>query len=90
MTMRRMFGKDRGSVMMEYIILNFWLVLALVVGGYFFIDPADDGGQRTSRLDPETGAFLSDAGKTARFGRLGSNFLARYGLMLRIVSMPYP
>ena len=77
--------------MMEYIILNFWLVLVLVVGGYFFVDPRGlDENESSWRIDPASGAFRADAEKRKRFGGIGDGFLARYGLMLKIVSMPYP
>ena len=84
--------KERGSVMMEYVILNFLFVVVIAVAGHFFLSP-DGGrnGQPTYRLDVETGALEEVRGKpTVRYGFLGKAFLDRYDLMVKVVSMPYP
>ena len=82
---------DRGSMMMEYVVLNFLFVVAVAIAGYFFVSP-DGGtpGQATYRIDPDTGAVVTVTETTRRYGILGDAFLRRYDLMVKIVSMPYP
>ena len=81
----------RGSVMMEYVVLNFLFIVAIVLAGYFFVSP-DGGtpGQATWRIDPETGEIETRTETTERYGILGNAFMQRYDLMVKIVSMPYP
>ena len=83
---------ERGSVMMEYVILNFLFAVAVAVAGYFFTAPnGGTTGQATYRIDIETGALETVPGrKSERYGILGKAFLDRYRLMVDIVSMPYP
>lgn len=90
MFLRKM-RSERGSVMMEYVILNFFFVVAIAVAGYFFVSP-DGGtaGQNTYRVDPSHGGLRSDSRRTERYGILGNAFKQHYDLMLLIVSMPYP
>jgi len=82
---------SRGSMMMEYVILNFLFIVAIALFGHFFISP-DGGtpGQATYRIDPETGAIETRTETTERYGFLGNAFMQRYDLMVKIVSMPYP
>ena len=82
---------SRGSVMMEYVVLNFLFIVAIALAGYFFVSP-DGGtpGQATYRIGPWTGAIETTGRTTERYGFLGNAFMQRYDLMVKIVSMPYP
>ena len=90
-----MFLKDmrgcRGSVMMEYVVLNFLFIVAIALAGYFFVSP-DGGtpGQATYRINLVTGEIETRTETTERYGILGNAFMQRYDLMVKIVSMPYP
>ena len=81
----------RGSVMMEYVVLNFLFIVAIALAGYFFVSP-DGGtpGQATYRINLVTGAIETTGRTTERYGFLGNAFMQRYDLMVKIVSMPYP
>ena len=82
---------QRGSIMMEYIVLNFLFAVAIALSGYFFVAP--DGraeGGATYSIDPKTGTIVREVQNTRKFGILGSVFLERYAMMRDIVSMPYP
>ena len=80
---------SRGSVMMEYIILNLGFMVFLAVGGYFFVNP-DSSGETVYEIAPRTLEWKAKQETSKQFGFLGEAFLVRYRLMLDIVSMPYP
>lgn len=81
---------ERGSVMMEYIVLNlcFFVVLALAAHFCFpdFTDKAvyqlDNSGNVQFEEDKNT--------RSGAYGRLGTAFVQHYNMMLNLVSMPYP
>jgi len=82
---------ERGSVMMEYVVLNFLFMVAIAIAGNFFVDPFGGGaaGIGVYQLNSQTGQFTR-TGTAPQYGILGNAFNVRYDLMLRIVSMPYP
>ena len=80
---------SRGSVMMEYIILNFGFFVILAVGGYFFVNP-DAIGETAYEIDPQTLEWREKTDRIPRYGFLGNAFLQSYRFMLDVVSMPYP
>ena len=72
---RRSMKSEKGSVMMEYLILNLvFITLSAAVGGIFFGE-----------------AFFTpgSAGK-GNYGVIGNSFIKHYDMVLHLVSMPYP
>ena len=76
---------------MEYLVLNFWILVMIVFSGHFFFDPSGGvPGEDTYRLDPVTGEISIGAETTRQYGLLGNVFLEHYRQMLKVISMPFP
>ena len=90
MRIRCLWKSCAGSVMLEYILLNFWLMAVLVLAGVFFVNPNDMGGKPTYRVDILTGKITETEVTTKRFGLLGDGFLQHFSRVMKVISMPYP
>jgi hypothetical protein len=95
-TNKKLIKSEKGSVMMEYIILSFGLFLVLALSAHFLFP--DFSNRDIYRYDPTTGE-ITQAGNTGdadkggaygEYGLLGSAFIRHYNMVLDIVSMPYP
>lgn len=90
-TLNRVVRETGGSILMEYLVLNFWILVMIVFSGHFFFDPSGGvPGEDTYRLDPVTGEISIGAETTRQYGLLGNVFLEHYRQMLKVISMPFP
>ena len=93
---RKLIKSEKGSVMMEYLILNFGFFIVLALAAHFVFP--DFSNKDIYRHNPQTGEFhqagnTGDAdkgGEYGQYGLLGSAFIRHYNMMLDIISMPYP
>ena len=96
MASKRIKKSERGSVMMEYLILNLGFFVVLALSAHFLLPDFSD--RTIYDYTPETGAFVekgnaADSGRGGAYGKyglLGSAFIKHYNMVLDIVSMPYP
>ena len=93
---RKLIKSEKGSVMMEYIILSFGFFVVLAMSAHFLFP--DFQNRDIYEYNPVTGQFTQDGntgdsdkgGAYGQYGRLGSAFIRHYNMVLDIVSMPYP
>ena len=72
---RRLMKSEKGSVMMEYLILNLiFITVCAAAGGILFGDAF----------------FFPKKANNGNYGSLGNAFIKHYNVVLNIVSMPYP
>ena len=93
---RRFIKSEKGSVMMEYIILNFGFFVILALAAHFVFP--DFSNKAIYGYNAETGEITQNGntgdadkgGDYGEYGLLGSAFIRHYNMVLDIVSMPYP
>ena len=93
---RKLVNSEKGSVMLEYLILNFGFLVVLALSAYFLLP--DFQNKEVYKHDPAGGEFTlvgntNDAdqgGAYGHYGLLGSAFIRHYNMVLNIISMPYP
>ena len=96
LTNKKLIKSEKGSVMMEYLILNLGFFLVLALAAHFVLPGFEN--QNIYKYDPVTGQISQDGntgdankgGTYGRYGLLGSAFIRHYNMVLDIVSMPYP
>lgn len=72
---RRLMKSEKGSVMMEYLILNLiFITVCAAAGGILFGDAF----------------FFPGNARNGNYGIIGNSFIRHYNMVLNIVSMPYP
>ena len=72
---KKLIKSEKGSVMMEYLVLNLIFILTYVtIGGAFFGDVF----------------FAPGSAILGNYGILGNSFIRHYNMMLDLISMPYP
>jgi uncharacterized protein (UPF0333 family) len=87
---------EKGSVMMEYLVLNLGFFVVLVLSAHFLFP--DFSNKEIYTYDPVTGNFTqagntkdsNKGGSYGQYGLLGAAFVKHYNMMLDLVSMPYP
>ena len=87
---------EKGSVMMEYLILNLGFFVVLALAAHFTFP--DFSNKNIYNYNAATGEFTQDGntgdankgGGYGQYGLLGSAFIRHYNMVLDIVSMPYP
>ena len=93
---RKLRKSEKGSVMMEYLVLNLGFFVVLVLSAHFLFP--DFSNKDIYRYDPATGNFTQEGntgdankgGAYGQYGLLGAAFVKHYNMMLDLVSMPYP
>ena len=88
---RKLIKSEKGSVMMEYLILNLGFFVVLALAAHFCMP--DFETRRTYKLDSSGDiVFERDERKlvAGRYGHLGEAFLQHYNMVLEVISMPYP
>ena len=88
---RKLIKSEKGSVMMEYLILNLGFFVVLALAAHFCMP--DFETRRTYKLDSSGDiSFEQDERKpvAGRYGHLGEAFLQHYNMVLEVISMPYP
>ncbi len=83
-------ASEGGSVMMEYLILNFGVILTIIVASHFFLPDMDlEMNERRDVYEIQNGKFVKTE-ETGRYGRFGEAYLKRFKLMVHVISMPFP
>ena len=93
---KKLIKSEKGSVMMEYLILNLGFFVVLALAAHFMFP--DFSNRDIYEYNPLTGEFYQagntgDAdkgGEYGQYGLLGAAFIRHYNMVLDIVSMPYP
>ena len=96
LTNKKLIKSEKGSVMMEYLILNLGFFVVLALAAHFTFP--DFSNRDIYKYDPSSGQFTQDGntgdtdkgGTYGEYGLLGSAFIRHYNMVLDIVSMPYP
>ena len=82
---------ERGSVMMEYIVLSLCFFVVIAMAAHFCLP--DFTSKTVYKLDGSGNvSFVEDKDhpRSGTYGRLGTAFVAHYNMMLDLISMPYP
>ena len=90
---RKLIKSEKGSVMMEYLILNLGFFVVLAMAAHFtFPDFTAKPAYKNS--EPGNLNFVVDEevslNDVCSYGRLGTAFIRHYNMVLDIISMPYP
>ena len=87
----KLLKSEKGSVMMEYLILNLGFFVVLALAAHFCMP--DFETRTTYKLDDSGDiSLVKDETKpiAGKYGHLGEAFLQHYNMVLEVVSMPYP